>query len=772
MKAYKLHVDGIVQAVGFRPFIYRLAHEYGLKGYVRNLGDAGVEIHVEGDEKRIKDFIADITDRKPPAAEIRRIIISEAKIRHFKDFNIIKSSYKGGGGESFSIIPPDIAICNECLRELFDPNDRRYLYPFITCTNCGPRFTIIEDIPYDRANTTMRDFPLCDDCKKEYEDPLNRRYHAEPISCPKCGPKYTLYNNHGVKIDDTDPLRTAARLIDEGFIVAIKGIGGIHLACDATNEEAVLELRRRTLRPQKPFAVMAANIETIREFAHVNNDEYSELTSYRRPIVILRKKKPFPLAKSLAPGLHTIGAMLPYTGTHYILFHYSKSRVYVMTSANMPGRPMVKDNEKVFEKLDGMAEYFLLHNMRIANRNDDSVVRFVDGGRSIIRRSRGFVPRPVKETVFKYHGLALGAELMNSFSFIKNGIIYPSQFIGDTSNVETVEYMREAINHFIKILRINSIDLVITDRHPHYNTTKLGRELAENYGAEVIQVQHHHAHIASILAEKGLDEIIGIAVDGVGYGLDRAIWGGEIILISHSTIKRLGHIKYYPLPGGDRASLYPLRALIGILSNIYTPDEIRSIITEKCPKSIDALPYKEKEFEIILQQIENKVNTPVTSSTGRILDAFSVLFNVCYKRTYEGEPAMKLESLGYKGKPVDLGSIPVTKSEIVLEELFREVIESDKNIADLAYSVHTSIAKALAELAVEKALEYGVKNIGVSGGVAYNELIVRNIRETVEENGLRFYATNDVPRGDNGISAGQLVLGGLYYEGLLKKNLI
>ena len=768
MKAYQLHVQGIVQAVGFRPFVYRIAHEHNLRGYVKNLGDAGVEIVVEGLERDIDAFLRDLKSRHPPLARIEKIEKKEILPQGFDRFYIEKSSKGGSGGDS--IIPPDIAICEDCLRELFDPTNKRYMYPFIVCTNCGPRFTIIKDLPYDRTNTTMRDFPMCDFCESEYRDPLNRRYHAEPVCCPVCGPSYRLYTNEGDEITG-DPLRKAAELIDKGYIVAIKGIGGIHLACDATREDVVAELRRRTFRPQKPFAIMADSIETVRSFAHMSREEEEELTSYRRPIITLRKKEPSPLPENLAPGLHTVGVMLPYAGTHYILFHWSKTKVYVMTSANYPGMPMVKDNDKAFAELKEVADYFLLHNRKILNRADDSVIRFVDGKRAVIRRSRGFVPLPI-EIPFDYRGLAVGAELMNAFGVAKNGKVYPSQYIGNTGRVEVLEFMREAIEHFKRILRVKKFDLIIADLHPSYNTTKLAMELANELEAELLQVQHHYAHIASVLAEKNLESAVGIAVDGVGYGTDGHTWGGEVLYLSYEDVERLAHIDYYPLPGGDLASYYPLRALMGILNKVYSVEELEDVIRTCCPKAIESLKYGKVEFNVVLNQLAKSINLAYASSTGRVLDSLAVLLNVAYRRHYEGEPAMKLESFAMKGKNDLKFEVPVGGEVIKVEELFVQALDVLNRVspADIAYSVHLALARAFSEVAIEKAREFGVKDVAISGGVSYNDLIVKTVRKAVEASGLRFHTTTEVPRGDNGINVGQAFLGGLYIEGYLSRE--
>lgn len=766
VKAYHVHVEGIVQGVGFRPFVYRIAHEHGLRGFVKNLGDAGVEIVVEGHEEDIRAFLHDLKNRAPLLARIEKIRIKEIPPQGFDRFYIEKSSDSGGEGDS--VIPPDVSICEDCIRELFDPKDKRYLYPFIVCTNCGPRFTIISDLPYDRPNTTMRDFDMCDFCRSEYEDPLNRRYHAQPVCCPVCGPRYMLFDKEGVELSG-DPIKKAAKLLDDGHILAIKGVGGIHIACDATNENAVEELRKRILRPQQPFAIMARDLNTIESFAHVSEFEREELLSYRRPILALRKKEPFPLPEDLAPGLHTIGVMLPYSGIHYLLFHYSKSPVYVMTSANYPGLPMVKENKKAFKELKDLADYFLLHNRKILNRTDDSVIRFVDGKRAIIRRSRGFVPLPM-DIPFEYKGIAVGAELLNSFSIAKNGKVYPSQYMGNTSKLEVLEFMRETISHFKKILRVKDIELVIADLHPLYNTTKLAMELANEHDVEFLQVQHHYAHAATLMVENNIEEVIVITLDGVGYGVDGKTWGGEVLYLSYEDIERLAHIDYYPLPGGDLASYYPLRALIGILSKVYALDEVKEIIEGHCPRAIESLKYGRVEFNVVLNQLSREINVGYASSTGRVLDAMSVLLNIAYRRTYEGEPAMKLESFALKGKNDLKFIVSAEGEEIKIEGLFTQALESNANPADIAYSTHLALARAFGEIAVENAREFGVKVIGVSGGVAYNELIVKTLRKIVETNNLKFCTTQEIPRGDNGISVGQAFLGGLYNEGYLSRE--
>ena len=515
---------------------------------------------------------------------------------------------------------------------------------------------------------------------------------------------------------------------------------------------------------------MAKDIETINNFAEVSERERKELESYRRPIVLLKKKNPSSLPEIIAPGLHTVGVMLPYAGVHYILFYYSKTTAYVMTSANYSDLPMVKDNSEI-DKISNLVDYFLIHNRRIVNRVDDSVIRFVNGNRAVIRRSRGFVPLPI-EIPFSYQGIAMGAEMMNSFAIIKGKKVYPSQYIGNTSKVEVMDFQKNAIKRLISITELNDFPVILVDSHPYYNPSIEGKKLAGN-NRTVVKVQHHFAHIASILAEKKISEIIGIAMDGVGYGLDKKIWGGEIILFAPPQLSRVSHISYFPLPGGDLATYYPLRALVGILHKKLGYECIINIIKQKYYQAIKHLPYGEREFEIILNQLEKRLNTPLTSSTGRVLDSIAVLLGIGYKRTYEGELAMKLESASQGGN--DLNFKLSENGNIDISELFIDIINTQKKhktTKDIAYSSHLAIARAFGNRAVKIAEQEGIKNIGVSGGVAYNDIIIKEINKIVKENGLRFFVTNEVPRGDNGISTGQAYIGGLYLSGEVKKEVI
>jgi hydrogenase maturation protein HypF len=751
-------VRGFVQGVGFRPFCYRLASELGLSGFVRNTGDGGVQIVLEGERDRIVRFLELLRKEHPPLADVRELEVRWTEARGEQGFRVLPSEPSVLG--KMSIVPPDIAICERCLAEMSDPSNRRYRYPFTTCVDCGPRFTIITGLPYDRALTSMAEFPLCDECSAEYYDPSDRRYRAEPTCCPRCGPSVFLCDGSGERLDVEDPLGETARLLDEGHIVAIKGIGGIHIATKATDDGVLERLRRKFRRPQQPFAVMSLNLEAVRSYAEVTEKAEALLKSVQRPIVLLRKRENFPLSDLLSPGLDTVGVMLAYTGIHYAVLSEGRDPAYVMTSANLPGLPMVVDNDEAISALRGLVEYFLLHNRRIVNRCDDSVVRFSAGFPVFIRRSRGYAPLPLSLKIQLKDGIvALGGDLCVTGVVTKDGSCFPTQHIGDVSKLETLTYLRSAIGRLLELLRVKEVRIVACDMHPSYSTTAEARQMAEEFGAEVVQVQHHHAHLASLAAEHGLAEIVGIAADGAGYGPDGTVWGGEVLFVSGGSFKRLGGLRPYPMPGGDLATIYPARMVAGILWGTLSPDEVREILLGLPPS---ALPRGRIEVDLLIRQLERGFNVPMTSSLGRLLDAVSCLLSVCFRRTYEGEPAMKLEALASAGNPgkfrpaVERVGDSIDQASLLLEVL--EALGSGAERADIAAGFHVAVARTLAELAVEKALEEGVKAIGVSGGVFYNDLIAGTVRKVVMDSGLRFFISSQIPLGDGGLSAGQAVV--------------
>ncbi len=748
---FEIKVSGIVQGVGFRPFVYRIAVENSLVGYVRNRGDAVVEIVVEGKETDLEQFLKDLKEKSPPLVRIYKTTVSrEADRKGFKKFTILKSS--GEVEFSGSVIPPDVSICSECLKELRDPANRRHNYFFTTCTNCGPRYTIIKGLPYDRQNTTMQVFPMCDACREEYVDPSNRRFHAQTIACSKCGPKVWLTTSNGQPVECEDPIREAGRLLEEGSILAIKGNGGFHIATATTRSKPIMRLRETKHRSQKPFAIMARDIAAVRSFAEVSDEEAELLGSYIRPIVLLKKSVNYCLSDLISPGLHNIGVMLPYTGLHAMLFDEVHEPAFVMTSANPPNEPIITSNCEAMTQLSSVVDYFLLHDRTIAQRCDDSVVRLQGGTQSIIRRSRGYAPEPVylKQAVNRC-ALGVGAELNVAPCVLLRDKAFLSQHIGDVEKLETLEFLKNTIKHLTRLTN-SKIEVIACDLHPKFITTALAHKLGDPLGCTVISVQHHHAHIASLMGEHNAQEMVGISCDGFGYGSDGEAWGGEILHCSAADFTRLGHLQEQPMVGGDLATRYPLRMAAGILHGDADVEEWLMANSRR-------FVHGKNEVELLLQQLKKQA-VPKTTSCGRVLDAASAILGICYERTYEGEPAMKLESTATKGKDV-LNLTPkiegnTLNTTFIIREIFNE--RGNHSTADLAYSTQAYIAKGLAQLAITEAERLNVKAIGFSGGVAYNEHITQTIRRIVEENGFSFCVHNRLPPGDGGISFGQAIV--------------
>lgn len=747
----EIKINGIVQGVGFRPFIYRTAVKNELVGYVRNRGDAIVEIVVEGNKESIVQFLKDLEREKPPLAQIFNLTTNYGEDEDgFEEFTIVNSSAKAE--LSGSVIPPDVSICDDCLRELRDRENERFNYFFITCTNCGPRYTIIRELPYDRPNTTMQDFQMCNFCSREYRDPSNRRFHAQTVACPKCGPKAYLTSNRGEPVECEDPIRESGRLLEEGCIVAIKGNGGFHVATATTKAEPIARLRRVKHRKQKPFAIMASDLETVRSFAEVSPWEAELLTSYRKPIILLQKRSDYYLSELVSPELHTVGVMLPYTGLHAMLFDRVKEPAFVMTSANPPSEPIVTKNAEAIKKLGSDVDYFLFHDRTIAHRCDDSVVRFHGEDPCLIRRSRGYAPEPIQLNFASNRCvLAVGGELNVTSCLLNRNRAFISQHIGDVENLETLRFMKGSIDHLTKLTN-SKVEVVACDLHPKFTTTKLAQDLGSKLECPVVQVQHHHAHTAALMAEWNVEEIVGIACDGFGYGSDGTAWGGEVLYCNREGFSRVGHLESQPMVGGDLATIYPLRMAAGILHG--TMD-----ITEWLLEKSSCLPHGKGEAEVIIKQLEKGL-TPKTTSCGRVLDAVSAILGVCYERTYEGEPAMKLESAALKGKDM-LNLAPRFNGKVLDTTFLVHEIFTDKDsfsVADLACSAQSYLAKGLAQLAVKEAERLSVKHIGFSGGVAYNEYITATIKRIVEREGFKFLVHKKIPAGDGGTSFGQAIV--------------
>ncbi len=717
---------------------------------------------LEGERGVIENFIQALGQEKPPLARIDGVGVRWGPVTgEFKDFSVVESG-KGGLG-LLSIIPPDIAICEDCIGEMLDSKDRRYRYPFTTCVNCGPRFTIIQDLPYDRERTSMEDFPLCENCRGEYTNPSDRRYHAEPTCCSACGPEVRLYHASGESHEVEDPLLETARLLDEGKIVVIKGIGGMHVAAKATEDGPLRRLREAFKRPQQPFAIMSKDLETVRTFAQVGAKEEEILKSPQRPIVVLRSKGG-KISGLVSPGLDSLGVMLPYNGIQHIVLRDGKELAYVMTSANLPGLPMVLENEEAISKLGGLVDYFLLHNRRIISRCDDSVVRLTAGSPVFLRRSRGFAPMPLDLKVPEgAKVLALGAEFDVVATILKGGRCFPTQHIGDVSKLETMGYLRQAVKHLMHLLKIDEIGAVACDLHPEYVTSSEAESFAREFNAKLVRVQHHHAHLAALMAEHGIEEVVGIDADGVGYGADGTLWGGEVMAATLTDFERLGALASQPMPGGDVATKFPARVVAGILRGAIPPEELEKVLKDFC---LDGFRQGEAEIKAVIQQLERSVNVFQSSSCGRVLDAVSCLLGVCRERTYEGEPAIKLEAFARGGDSAGANFKFSLKRENGIEKvdtskLLLDVIESMKKGVpkkDIAARAQRELGRGLAELAVGAARRKGIGVIGVTGGVFYNDAIAEAVRDVVAGEGLKFLMHRQVPPGDGGVSIGQAVV--------------
>ncbi len=826
METKQILVEGIVQGVGFRPFVYRIATEASLNGYVRNLGNV-VEIIVQGSHQNMEEFLFNLQNKLPPIAKINNIETrdlkeEDEKFSSYTDFTIKESADDFAGT---SVIPPDVAICDNCLEEINDPQNRRYKYPFNACTDCGPRFTVIEKVPYDRDNTTMEDFPLCDECEIEYTNPLDRRYHAEAACCEDCGPSLKLLKNTGgdgdsaIEIDCEDPLKETARLLDEGKILAIKGIGGTHLVANVKIKETVDLLRQRLGRKSQAFAVMSPDIETIKTFAVMSKEEEKTLKSKERPIVILKKSEDYDFADSVSPDLHNIGVMLPYAPLHHLLFNETDTPAYIMTSANVPGEPMMITNEEIVKNLSKIADYYLVHNRRILNRCDDSVVRFRNDELAFIRRSRGYTPEPydlsgkytyLNEEFDNLNILALGPELDVTFTIIKNSKAYVSQHIGNTNKYRTYQFLKEAIEHMMQITKTDSFDLIACDMHPQFFTTQLAREYAEKYDCPLIQVQHHHAHGVSLINDHVLNktdldektsaemeisqdyeksellenpgEMIIIASDGVGYGDDGGAWGGEILYTDIKSYKRMASLMPQKMPGGDLCTKYPARMLAAILSNPnsdyerdkYGEENVQELMERNY---LDAFPHGKMEIASLFKQIERNLNVGINTSTGRCLDSIAAALNICHERSYEGEAPMKLESAAFNYLKMNdsdkLNDYPIIIKDhddrrvLDTTAILRYVIdklEEGEDIGRIAAAGQEAVSIGLAKIAIEAARDCGIDTVGVTGGTFYNEAITAHIKDCIENAGLKFIQhTNSCP-GDGSVSLGQAIVAGINFK--------
>ena len=766
-------VQGTVQGVGFRPFIYNLAARYAISGTVINTG-AGVSIVAEGQDVFLNAFIESIDQEAPPLAVIDLIEIKNCEDAEGQNttptFTILRSNSKSIANTA---IPPDINLCRDCLKELLDPEDRRYLYPFINCTNCGPRYTIIESIPYDRLKTSMKVFSMCPACDKEYNDPTNRRFHAQPNACPDCGPMISFHSSDGTLMSMTSPVAATVDALCNNHIVAIRGLGGFHLSANACSFEAVAKLRQRKNRPDKPLAIMVAGIDTAKEFCHVDDNQKILLQSFEHPIVLLKRKMRGSLATNIAPGIEELGVMLPYTPLHHLLFAQKNCpKALVMTSGNMSGQPICTKNDEAIGSLGRLADCFLLHNREILTRVDDSVVKTAGKTSLILRRARGYAPAKLQIKELLPEIIGCGAGLKNTFSLAKEKNIYPSQHIGNLDNLETEIFYQESVSHLQKLYHIEP-EIVAIDLHPDYPSSRYGKGL----GLPLYKVQHHHAHAVAVMAEHGLtDSVLAIVLDGVGLGDDGTLWGGEVLQTSFTGFERLGHLSYLPLPGGDAAATEPWRMGLSALFRCFGKDGLGPA---HLPTTLQHLDPEKRD--IISAMLENSFNTPHTSSCGRLFDAVASLLGLRQTMSYEGQAAMELEalakmvktdtwldetahnlhtrqhnSLHYEGEKWEINS-----SEFV--KLIVDGVQKNLSFSRLALDFHLMLLESVSQVVLRAANTKNIQQVVLSGGCMQNSLLLEGFFSLLTRNGLQVFTGNALPINDGGISIGQAIIGGLQH---------
>jgi len=759
-KRAKGAVRGIVQGVGFRPFVYQLARRYHLAGYVSNTAQ-GVDVEVEGPESDLPRFFDDVRSESPPLAHIRSLEWEEIPVLNETGFVIRMSR---GGAERSALISPDVCTCPDCLAEMRDPSDRRYRYPFINCTNCGPRYTIIMDIPYDRAATSMKKFEMCPACRKEYDDPDSRRFHAQPNACWDCGPKVTLRNGAGEPVVCPDPVSGAISLLTEGGILAVKGLGGYHLAVDAADHKAVIRLRRRKHREEKPLALMVKDLETAREIARLNETEARLLASRERPIVLLGKRRFHGLSPQISPRNTDFGLMLPYTPLHYLLME-GPYKALVMTSGNMTEEPVTIDNGAALEVLGRIADYFLTHDRDIYLRSDDSVLRVTDGVPRQIRRSRGYVPVPIflSEALTDLPSvLAVGGELKNTVCLTKENRAFMSQHVGDMENLETLSFFEQTIAHLRRILEIRP-RVLAHDLHPDYLSSKYAKSQKE---LPTQAVQHHHAHIVSCLAEHGAQgPVLGVALDGTGLGTDGHIWGGEVMLADLASFERKAHLDYAPLPGGDAAARHPWRMALAYLDRAYG-DALFDL----------DIPFVERiddqEARMVLQMIRKGVNTPLVSSCGRLFDAVSALLCLRHRIAYEGQAAIELD-MRQNRKATGRYPWRTGRDEgclvLLTDDVVRAIVDDiSKGVSAgiISRRFHRTLIHMMSEVVCRIGEETGIRAAALSGGSFQNATLLKGMTRTLTEKGFTVYSHARVPPNDGCIALGQAVCAGMSVRGI------
>ncbi|MBN2429370.1 MAG: carbamoyltransferase HypF [Deltaproteobacteria bacterium] len=746
----RILIEGVVQGVGFRPFVYRIAMECRVSGWVLNDG-RGVSIEAEGAAGAVERFIGALREEAPPLASISSFEVVDLPVRKDSGFQIRESL---PGESRVAQISPDTDVCPDCLRELFSPQDRRFRYPFINCTNCGPRYSIVTGIPYDRPKTTMSSFVMCPPCRDEYENPASRRFHAQPNACPDCGPSLQLYDAQGQPVERDDLIATVAGFLKQGKIVAIKGLGGYHLAVNATDDEAVAELRKRKARDEKPFALMASDVEKVASFAEVSAAEKSLLESVERPIVLLHQKKKHGLSPLIAPRNRFFGVMLPYTPLHYLLLQ-ENFQALVMTSGNLSEEPIAFEDGDARQRLSDIADYFLVHNRDIHTRTDDSIIRVMSGRPLVLRRSRGYVPRSVFLPRSQTSVLAVGAELKNTVCFTKGDQAILSHHIGDLKNQEVFSSFEKTIGHLGGILETKP-EVIAYDMHPDYYSAVYAADA--EYGVK-IPVQHHHAHLASCLAENNVEEeAIGVIFDGTGYGTDGHIWGGEFLTGNAESFERAGHFAYLPMPGGDAATQEPYRMALSYLYRAFG-------------KNIPVLPFLDgvpgSTIRLLQQMMDKGVNSPMTSSCGRLFDAVGALVGLRQKVSYEGQAALELEMAisvetedgSYPFSLVEEDGMMIFEPSTLIRAIVEEV-QSQEDAGRISARFHNTLALMVLEACKRIRERTGLAVAALSGGVFQNLYLTEKTLAALEEGGFRVLTHSVVPPNDGGLALGQAVIAG------------
>ena len=760
--ALHIVIVGLVQGVGFRPFITRQALKLGLAGYVKNIGGSEVEVWIEGPVEEIYEYLISLYFDKPPNAQLEQIYVSFENPLDYTSFVIEKSD---ANPYARSNIPPDFAMCRDCLMEILDPNDRRYRYPFNSCAWCGPRFSMIRTVPYDRENTAMYKYNLCSECLSEYRDPDNiRRYHAQGISCPRDGPSLQLVDRDFKPIDNGDPISETAKLIDEGFIVAIKGIGGYHIASLASNDDVVLELRRRKKRPRKPFAVMGLDTSVLKKLVYMDERDEELLNSPQAPILLLPKKPGSPVSKYVSPDLNHEGVFVAYTPLHYLLLMNTRDRFLIMTSGNVSGEPMCVDEECVKEKLSRVVDYVLIHDREIVNRVDDSVIRKTGDNYLLLRRSRGYTPAWI-ELPLDLNGeyIAFGGDLNNNGAIGFENKIVLTQYIGDMESLNAQRDLLKYMEFLVKNYRLGEREkpIVVVDMHPRYNTRVLGLKYAEKYSFTWIDVQHHYAHVLGTAIDNELRGVIaGVAMDGIGWGLDNTIWGGEILVFNTEKygFRRVASLAPLPLTS-DRDTYIPLRIVYNYLA-------LRGYNFEEISKLVGVNDNNSVEYQLTYKLVKQGKYIPA-SSTGRLVDLAAAILKPDIMRTYEGEPAIWLESIAYSGDILGIDDYGYVDDNGVYRLDYSGIIDwliekrSDVDKSTLAKSFLYAIGYSMGDMLVETTRGYGIDHVVVSGGAAVNEFIFQGLRERLRSENLPLYLPRRIPSGDGGLSFGQIIAASL-----------